>query len=121
MSADPGLLKGIPAETAWGTRVSATGPLVHRCPVVPEVDAGEVTVSWTVGELTLELHALTAYLASWADQEVSHEEITEQIRADLDEGIDGIDDVTVETRWRTGGLAVVVRTRSTLPEVLRHQ
>jgi NADPH-dependent 7-cyano-7-deazaguanine reductase QueF len=111
VSADRGLLKGMPAETVWGTRVSATGPLVHRCPVVPEVDAGEVTVSWTVGEFTVELHALTAYLASWADQAISHEEITEQIRADLDEGLEGIDDVQVETRWRTGGLAVVVRSR----------
>lgn len=103
MTAAPSLLRAVPDET--GSRVTVTGPLVHRCPHVPEVDAGTVTVSWVCAELTVELHSLAAYLASWADQEVSHEEITRQILVDL-EAIDGIDLVAVTTAWKTAGLAV---------------
>lgn len=105
MSADPDLLRTVHDLT--GTRIQVTGPLVHRCPHVPEVDAGTVTVSWECRELTVELHSLAAYLASWQDQEVSHEEVTAQIRADFEQ-IDGIDDVSVTSSWVTAGLAVRV-------------
>jgi NADPH-dependent 7-cyano-7-deazaguanine reductase QueF len=66
-----------------------------------------VEVSWRVAEMTVELHALAAYLASWADQRISHEEVTEQIVRDL-EALDGIEDVSAYTRWQTAGMAVTV-------------
>jgi NADPH-dependent 7-cyano-7-deazaguanine reductase QueF len=105
VTADPSLLRTVPDTS--GALVTVTGPLVHRCPHVEEVDAGTVTITWRCADLTLELHALTAYLASWQAQAVSHEELTAQIVADL-ERVDGIDDVDVRTRWSTAGLSVTV-------------
>jgi NADPH-dependent 7-cyano-7-deazaguanine reductase QueF len=99
------LLRIVPDETR--TRVTVTGPLVHRCPHVEEVDAGTVEVSWVCAEATVELHALAAYLASWEGQKISHEELTEQVCRDL-EALDGIEGVSVATTWRTAGLAVRV-------------
>jgi NADPH-dependent 7-cyano-7-deazaguanine reductase QueF len=103
VTADPSLLRGVPDDT--GSRVTVTGPITHRCPHVPEVDAGTITVSWVCAELTVELHSLSAYLASWAGQVVSHAELTRQVLVDL-ESIDGIDLVSVTTAWHTAGLAV---------------
>lgn len=105
MSADPALLRLVP--DASGARVVVTGALVHRCPHVAEVDAGTVTIGWQCAEMTVELHALVAYLASWEGQAISHEELTEQIARDL-EALDGIEAVAVESAWRTAGLAVRV-------------
>lgn len=106
MSAQPGLLRLVPDTS--GAHVTATGPLVHLCPHVPETDAGTVTVSWRCASMTVELHSLTAYLTSWARQALSSEEVTEQIVRDL-EALDGIEEVTAESTWRTAGLAVTVR------------
>jgi NADPH-dependent 7-cyano-7-deazaguanine reductase QueF len=105
VTARPELLRLVPDTTR--TRVTVSGPLVHRCPHVPEVDAGEVSVSWVCATMTVELHSLAAYLASWADQAISHEELTEQVCRDLEQ-LDGIEGVSVLTRWRTAGFAVTV-------------
>lgn len=105
MSADPYLLRLIPDTT--NTRVTVTGQLVHECPHVPEVDAGTAEIAWRCVEATIELHSLVAYLASWQGQPISHEEITAQIGRDLEQ-LDGVDDVSVTTAWRTAGLAVRV-------------
>jgi NADPH-dependent 7-cyano-7-deazaguanine reductase QueF len=105
MSAQPDLLSTV--HDLSGSRVEVTAMLAHRCPHVPEVDAGTVTVSWRCHELTVELHSLAAYFSSWADQKISHEEITMQIRLDL-ERIDGIEEVDVSTEWVTAGMSVVV-------------
>lgn len=88
-------------------RVTITGPLRHLCPHVTEVDDGSVEVSWICAGQTLELHALAAYLESFADERVSHEELTRQLRDEL-AGLQGIADVRVVTRWSTAGLAVRV-------------
>jgi NADPH-dependent 7-cyano-7-deazaguanine reductase QueF len=105
VSADPSLL--VLVHDSSEARVTVTAPLVHRCPHVPEVDVGTVTIGWRCTDVTLELHALVAYLATWHDHEVSHEELTVQIRRDL-VSLDGLDDVTVSSRWTTAGCAVVV-------------
>jgi NADPH-dependent 7-cyano-7-deazaguanine reductase QueF len=105
VSADPFLLRTVHDTT--GATVAVTAPLVHECPHVPETDAGEVTITWRTEELTVELHSLSAYLASWARESISHEEVTAQIRADLD-AIDGLEVLSVVTRWRTAGMAVTV-------------
>jgi NADPH-dependent 7-cyano-7-deazaguanine reductase QueF len=105
VSADPGLLRTV--EEWPGLTVTAKAGLVHRCPHVEEVDVGTVEVSWYTNGHTVELHSLAAYLVSWAEARVSHEEVTEQIRRDL-AGLEGIAQVRVMTSWSTAGLAVSV-------------
>jgi NADPH-dependent 7-cyano-7-deazaguanine reductase QueF len=106
VSADPGQLRSVPSPPAG--LVTARGSLVHRCPFVEEVDAGEVLVTWVCEGSTVELHSLAKYLATWANQRVSHEEVTAQIAVDVG-GLEGIGSVVVETKWTTAGLAVTVR------------
>lgn len=105
MSADRYLLRAVPDTT--GCRVTVVATLVHLCPHVPETDAGTVELSWRCAEMTLEMHSLAAYLASWSDQQVSHEELTLQLVRDV-EMVDGVTDVDATTRWRTAGMAVQV-------------
>lgn len=105
MTADPRLLLAVPETSP--VRVTATAPLVHRCPHVPETDAGTVTIVWDCAEATLELHALSGYLASWATAVISHEEVTAQIAADLD-AVEGVEVRRVSTSWATAGIAVTV-------------
>lgn len=107
MSAGTNLLKLVPDETR--TIVNVIGQLVHLCPHVPETDVGTVEITWQCGGMTVELHSLTSYLASWADQLISSEEITSQIEADL-ETLDGIDVLSVETAWVTAGMKVRIAT-----------
>lgn len=90
-----------------GQTVTVTGPLEHLCPHRDEVDHGTVTVTWTCAQTTLELHALAAYLRSWRNSTMSHEQITDRITHDL-EAVAGIFNVTVSTTWSTAGLAVTV-------------
>jgi NADPH-dependent 7-cyano-7-deazaguanine reductase QueF len=106
VSADTGQLAVVnePADVD----VCVTAQLVHRCPHVPEVDAGEVRIGWRCAGKTVELHSLAGYLASWEAQAVSHEEVTEQIRAEL-AALEGIQNVSVSSDWRTAGMAVTVQ------------
>lgn len=92
------------------TRVTATGELHHLCPHVDEVDRGSVSIAWTCAGSTLELHALTRYLASFATERISHEALVQAIREDL-AGLYGIADVEVTGSWTTAGLDVEVSTR----------
>lgn len=96
----------VPEEST--ARVAVEGPLRHMCPHVAEVDDGTVRIEWTCAGQTLELHSLAAYLGSFADERISHEELTRQLRDEL-AGLHGIADVTVATTWHTAGLAVQVR------------
>jgi NADPH-dependent 7-cyano-7-deazaguanine reductase QueF len=106
MSADPTLLRLVAVDST--AEVTVTSPLVHRCPFVPEVDTGTVTITWRCEMNTVELHSLAAYLASWADQTISSEEITEQIMRDLEQQLDGIQAVSVGTAWETAGMKVSI-------------
>lgn len=93
----------VPVETR--VRVSTTAQLQHMCPFVHEVDNGSVTVHWDTDGWTFELHSLRDYLNSFTDREVSHEDLTAEIRAELG-AHHGINNVTVETKWRTAGMEV---------------
>jgi NADPH-dependent 7-cyano-7-deazaguanine reductase QueF len=75
------------------------------CPFVNEVDNGTITITWEADGWTLELHSLRAYLSTFQDREISHEELTEEIRAELSTH-HGINEVTVNTNWRTAGMEV---------------
>lgn len=101
------MIRTIPTEDQ--VTVTATGDLVHQCPVVDEVDHGRVTITWNTNDATLELHGLAEYLRGFKDARLSHEEITDQIRRDLSQ-ITGINLVEVETTWHTAGLEVTCTT-----------
>lgn len=98
-------LETIPASPE-PVAMSVDARLVHQCPVVAETDRGRVMVSWFTQGATLELHALAAYLDGFADVTISHEDLTDRIRHDL-EGVAGIAGIRVATSWTTAGMAVV--------------
>jgi NADPH-dependent 7-cyano-7-deazaguanine reductase QueF len=79
--------------------------LTHKCPYRDEIDEGQADISWTVDGRTFELHSLAAYLATWKDSEVSHEQITDRIAHDLST-VEGVSDVRVATDWTTAGMRV---------------
>lgn len=100
----------VPVEA--DVRMTVTSPIRHLCPFVNEVDEGAVTIGWDAEGWTFELHALRAYLNAFADREISHEELTGEIRAELSTH-HGINAVTVETHWDTAGMDVNCSTSPT--------
>jgi NADPH-dependent 7-cyano-7-deazaguanine reductase QueF len=97
----------VPVEA--NVRLSVTASIQHLCPFVQEVDNGTVTVAWDTEGWTFELHALRAYLNTFVDREISHEDLTDEIRAELNSH-HGINNVTIGSTWRTAGMEVVVTT-----------
>lgn len=97
--------------------VTAVGNLRHRCPHRNEIDRGRVAITWRVSGQSYELHSLAEYLRSFADAELSHEQITDRISHDLSV-TDGIELVSVESTWDTAGLEVRCSTSQT-PVVAR--
>jgi len=96
--------------------VTASGVIQHRCPHVDEDDHGRVDIKWRVNGETLELHSLAAYLQTFRDCEISHEQLTNQIRFDLSL-VAQIELVSVETHWNTAGMEVRCSTSPTRAEV----
>jgi NADPH-dependent 7-cyano-7-deazaguanine reductase QueF len=92
-----------PTDATVTMRVKAS--IRHLCPFVQEVDDGHVTVDWDTDGWTFELHSLRAYLRSFTDREISHEDLTEEVRAELSSH-HGIKGVTVTTTWRTAGMEI---------------
>lgn len=92
---------------AQGVRVTVTGPITHLCPHVNEVDEGEVTIGWTTGRVTFELHSLAAHLRTYAECAISHENLVADLIAALT-GL-GCADIAVAARFTTAGLAVEAR------------
>jgi NADPH-dependent 7-cyano-7-deazaguanine reductase QueF len=97
------------------TDVEVTLPLRHLCPYADEADEGTVEIRWTSGTddappltRTIELHALAAYLDTFATRRLSHEEVTAAIQRRLEE-LRGLTVQPVVTRWVTAGAEVVVR------------
>jgi NADPH-dependent 7-cyano-7-deazaguanine reductase QueF len=91
-----------------GTQVTVVMPVTHLCPFRDEVDNGAITILWVVGGAsTFELHALRAYLDSWSDTQVSHEDLTSQV-LDFLNSLDGPDVLEVESTWNTAGGEVTV-------------
>ena len=95
--------------------VTASGELRHVCPYANELDLGHVTIAWRTAGQTYELHSLAEYLRDFKDAEMSHEEITDRIRHDLSIA-DGVDLLSVETTWLTGGMEVRCSTSPRLQE-----
>lgn len=86
-------------------QMSATADIQHLCPFAEEIDNGTATITWQAAGWTLELHSLREYLNTFHDREISHEDLTEEIRAELSSHL-GISHVTVNTSWRTAGMGV---------------
>jgi len=87
--------------------VVITSPITHRCPYADETDHGHIDLTWRCAGRTLELHSLRAWLDEWAVSVISHENLTDVILHILGT-IEGIEDVTVTTRWATAGMNVTV-------------
>ena len=103
-------IKTVPVEAV--VTMTATANIQHMCPFVHEVDNGAVTISWTTEGWTVELHSLRAYLGTFHDREISHEELTEEIRAEISSH-HGIESVRVESSWRTAGMGIACSTWAT--------
>jgi len=93
----------VPVEA--NVTLTTTADIQHMCPFVQEVDNGTVTITWETEGWTLELHSLRDYLNTFRDREISHEELTEEIRAELNSR-HGINIKSVKTTWRTAGMEV---------------
>jgi NADPH-dependent 7-cyano-7-deazaguanine reductase QueF len=85
--------------------LTTTADIQHMCPFVKEVDNGSVTITWEAQGWTIELHSLRAYLNTFHDREISHEELTDEIGAELG-SYHGISVKSVNTNWRTAGMEV---------------
>jgi NADPH-dependent 7-cyano-7-deazaguanine reductase QueF len=107
------IVKTAPIEAT--VQMSATADIQHLCPFVQEVDNGTVTVTWEAAGWTLELHSLRAYLNTFMDREIAHEELTEEIRAELSSA-HGINNVTVNSSWHTAGMEISCFTKGQDPE-----
>lgn len=103
-------MKTVPSSA--DVTVTATGPIVHLCPHVDEIDYGHITITWRVEGQTFELHALAEYLRGFRKSRISHEEITDRIRHDLSV-VDGLALLAVETTWKTAGMEVACGTSPT--------
>jgi NADPH-dependent 7-cyano-7-deazaguanine reductase QueF len=75
---------------------------------VDEVDEGTVELAWRTDGGTLELHSVRAWLDTYADREIAHEDLTEELHAEL-AAMPKIDDVQVTTHWNTAGFTVTAR------------
>ncbi len=100
----------VPIESNVTLTVTAT--IQHMCPFVHEVDNGSVSITWETDGWTIELHSLRAYLNTFQDRKISHEELTEEIRAELNSH-QWINSVAVNTAWRTAGMEVACSTSQT--------
>lgn len=88
-------------------RVFVTSPVTKRCPVVDEVDVGEVSLSWDTSDgETLELHGLRALIDGYEDRAISHEEFAHELGDDVFAATGKR--VYVTAAWETAGMQVKV-------------
>lgn len=87
---------------------SATATIWHQCPFVDETDRGTVTIGWTCYGSTIELHSLAAYLKTFTDRRISHEDLVAEIADTLRGCSPDISGITVTGRFSTAGLTVEI-------------
>jgi NADPH-dependent 7-cyano-7-deazaguanine reductase QueF len=88
--------------------VTAHAPIKHECPFKNEVDTGTITITWKCNGFTFELHSLAEYLACYADQAISHEDLVALIAADLQTVGGGVTIHSVTARFTTAGIDVEI-------------
>jgi len=89
-------------------RVEIVAPVRKRCPFRDEIDWGEVTITYETNATAIELHSLAAYLATFTDRPMSHEDFVVEVRLWLDRP-----SVEVSSRWTTAGMEVECSTSPT--------
>lgn len=94
------------------TTVTIDAPFRHMCPFVHEVDNGTAQITWVTEGNTIELHSLAHHLDTYRDVEISHEELTRQLRDALD-ALDGLTITHITTTWHTAGMEVTCSTSPT--------
>lgn len=97
----------VPAAAA--VTASATALVDHRCPFKDELDEGEVTIVWDCAGGTVELHSLGLYLAGFAFEKISHEDLVGEIFAQFEAAAPQIVVRSVTARFTTAGIDVEVR------------
>lgn len=80
-------------------RLTASMPMVKRCPYHDELDVGTVAFTWD--REAPDLHDVASSVVAFAEQEVTHEAATQHL-ADAWE-------CEVRTTWTTAGMAVEVK------------
>lgn len=99
-------IRAVP-DDARGATVELAARLAHQCPHRNETDRGDIALTWTVTDVTLEIHDLVTYLDEWADVHITHEALTDRIWHDLKNA--GVAPVSVTTTWITAGANITVR------------
>lgn len=98
--------------TYGAPQVTVKANVQHRCPFVHEIDYGTARITWIPQGNTIEIHSLRDYLATWADTQISHEDITQAIHMTLGD-LDGLYVTDVTTTWNTAGMEVSCSTSQT--------
>lgn len=88
--------------------ITIEGVLVHQCPFKDEKDVGFVKITYTPARLIAEIHSLRAWLDTFADVKISHEELTTRIQAEFSKAMQTTM-VEVVTTWRTAEMTVTCR------------
>lgn len=78
--------------------ITLRGRLTCRCPVNGQRDYASVEVAYNPIGNAVELGSFAAYLATFNDREIGHEDVTAEIRSDLARLLEP-DDLTVRTAW----------------------
>lgn len=87
-------------------RIRLEFPTKKKCPFADEVDEVTVVIRYIAGEKAIELHELAAYLSSFENTPLSHEDFAQAIRTRLDnEAISA----TVEVQFVTAGITGFVK------------
>jgi len=88
--------------------VTVTSSLVHQCPFRHEIDNGSITITWICDNRTIELHSLATYLQTFADTEISHEEIASVILSYLSSLDSRIRLISVHATFLTAGIGMEI-------------
>lgn len=92
-------LRTLTVDPNYRIAVSIAGRLTCLCPVNRRRDYADVEVSYVPTARVIELESFAAYLATYAGETASHEDVTARIRAAIDDAIEP-DDLTVRTSWQ---------------------
>lgn len=88
---------------------SATAQVDHLCPFKDETDEGSVTIIWDCAGDTVELHSLSLFLAAFAFEKISHEDLVGEIFARFEALAPRVVIRSVTARFTTAGIDVEVR------------
>lgn len=100
--------KAIRRSSFSDIQIHLTQRVKHLCPVVEEVDVGDLLVSYTPDEMYLELHSFRSFLDGFADREISSEDYTVEV-ARYVEMHTSPRRLQVQTTWHTAGIEMIVQ------------